>query len=470
MNRAETERILLVQAISERRLDLLRNENITPEFFDTHKKIALDLWENYDKMKGKTISLVSAENKATDQEDKKHEIYQTIKDWTPRPDDVEEAVEELREYHAHDEVNRTLLDIKNMVNSDRKHGWKKIIKAVPTRLAEIENIMVSSKPVDFAVDAEQRLDYIRERARQRESGNWRVQFAHPDMNKFLGGYEPGFYMYVARTGVGKTWSCLLDAWHSWYYAEEPLNVGIFSLEMNVNRIGLRLDTFGSHFRAFELQKGRIVKDPTIMDPREIEKQANEYRNYLEEIRDDSISGKRGKFRIWTLPSMGGKATPNKIEALVRSEKLDFVVVDQLELVDADEGTMDDKDKLNRTSLAFKKMAENLEIPVLVPHQMNRETLKVKEVTAANVAGSDGPARHAEFVCHLTRDEHSKVMWYSFLKMRDAPSNEQFALQWDYSDGYYSPVGVDNSEYQRSLEQDQAEEDMEATDDASEGWA
>ncbi len=41
------------------------------------------------------------------------------------------------------------------------------------------------------------------------AGDTKSAFAHPDMNKFLGGLRGGdLVIYVSRSGVGKSWTSL----------------------------------------------------------------------------------------------------------------------------------------------------------------------------------------------------------------------------------------------------------------------
>lgn len=454
MKRREAERIALAQAVENGTLDVLVKENINPEYFGVYRKDAVKLWNWSNNLGGVLPSIREVE---------KSEEY-SIKDWEPYTEDVPQALFEIREFHAEDEFNRVLMDMRPALKDKENKGWKQLIKEMPNKLYTIESILENKPAKDFAEHGSERLDYVIERRKQNEKGVWKINFAHNGINDHFGGYEPGFYMYVARTGMGKTWTCLLDLWYSWF---KGANVGIFSLEMDVNRVGLRLDTFESHFRAYDLSRGIIRRNEEDLSEEDQEREAEEYRQYLLSLKEMSEKGERGKFRIWTESMFQNGVTPKRIEALVRDEGLDFIVVDQLELVNSDTGLTDERARLNEVSREFKRMAERLEIPILVPHQMNRETLKVKDVTAANVAGSDGPARHAEFVCYLTRDENSNILWYDFLKSRNAPTEKKFALQWDWNVGTYKPIDP----YLAGLESYEAakERDRQAEFDESEEW-
>lgn len=430
-DRKEVERVILAQIISNNDLGPATSLNISQQYFTTYRDLADHLWNTH-REKGfvptkKTIKTLFKKFDGTPPENES---------------EVKEAAAYLQDFHCKDKLVEKLMGLKTGMSDNNPDGWKKILDEWPADLARINSIRDSSSAKDYAADAEERYKYVESRKEQRENRNYRVNFAHGSMNDHFGGYEPGFYLYVARTGKGKTWTCLLDLWWTWYHGrtlDKPVNVGLFSLEMDINKVGLRLDTFENHFSNYDLNRGIIRRDKNIDDDAALEKEADSYRNYIETISTESKEGKRGKFKIWTQEMFNGPITPTRIEALIKEEDLDFVVVDQLELVDPDSRTGDERARLNEVSRAFKKMSGRLGIPILVPHQMNRETVKAKEVTDANVAGSDGPARHAEFVCYLTKDETNNAMLYKFLKARNAPTNREFALEWDWDTGVYKEV-------------------------------
>ncbi len=448
-DRKEVERVILSAIISDGDLSPAVSRNIGQEYFGNHSSEAEFIWNR--KQESGAVPTPKTIKK----------VFKGL-DLTPPANnaEIEEAAWYLKQFHAKDLLNKQLLELRPKLSSNNPDGWREILMEWPEKFANIQNIMNSTRAKDFAGDALERYKYVQKRGEQREEGSYRVNFAHEVMNEHFGGYEPGFYLYVARTGKGKTWTCLLDLWWTWYAGrllDKPVNVGLFSLEMDINKVGLRLDTFESKFSNYDLNRGLARKNKEIEDEEILEQQAIEYKNYIERLAAESEEGKRGKFKIWTREMLGGNVTPSRIEALIKEEDLDFVVVDQLELVDANSGTADERAKLNETSLAFKKMSGMLNIPILVPHQMNRETIKTKEVTDANVAGSDGPARHAEFVCYLERDKTTNVMSYNFLKSRNAPIDKKFYLKWDWDTGVYSVCDID--EETMKVHTDTMQEDM-----------
>lgn len=432
LERTEIERILLAEVVKRGDTSFLVSQRIDPDYFGPYQSVAVDIWKTKDE-KGYVPSLKSVKGR-----------YGNI-DWNPTEVEVEirEAVDELREIHAHDELNVELMNLKPALKEP--DGWKNVLKTLPERMYDILGMLEVTGAKDFAADAQDRYDYVVERGKQREEGAWRVNFAHPGMNDHFGGYEPGFYLYVARTGKGKTWTCLLDLWWSWFNGrllDRKLSVGLFSLEMDYNKVGLRLDTFESNFSNYDLQRGIMRRDKDISEEEELKAEAEEYAAYISRLEEESRLGERGKFKIWTMNNFANGVTPRMIEALIKEEELDFVVIDQLELIEPNSGVKDERARLNEVARDLKIMSGRLGIPILVPHQMNRETVKAKEVDVANVAGSDGPARHAEFVCYLTRDEESKVMWYTFLKARNVPIDRKFALSWDWNTGTYKEADPD----------------------------
>jgi hypothetical protein len=430
LKRSEMERVLLAEAVKRGNLDFLTKQGINPDYFSPHNKTARALWKRTQEI-GRVPSRKFVDNLGPKTD---------IKDWEPESDIVDECVVELRELHSRDEVNRVLFGIKETLGEE--DGWKKVMREVPQLLAKAGMILETNKVIDYAADASTRLDFVNEMKAMREAGVYTVNYAHHGINDHFGGITPGLHLYVARPGVGKTWTCLLDIWYSW---TQGANVGIFSLEMDANRVGIRLDSLQAHFLGFDLMKGIMRRDPNLQDPMGLVREQQAYRDHLVGLEKMAESGECGKMKIWTMQNFrNAPPTPRMIEALAREEGLDVVLIDQLELVEADSGNKNKIDKLDEVARDLKLAAERMNIPFLVPHQMNRATIKEKEVSIANLANSDGPARHADTVCYLTRDKDANILMYDFLKSRNGPADDKFALEWDWSNGVYRTMDMDET--------------------------
>jgi replicative DNA helicase len=106
----------------------------------------------------------------------------------------------------------------------------------------------------------------------------------------------------------------------------------------------------------------------------------------------------------------GHMTPEVIRHLVQGwhqqATLDLVAVDYLEMVSVPEGMEHDlhTEQLGAIALAFRNLASELKIPVLVLAQLNRDSTKSasKVPTLEGIHNSDKPAMHADVVLFPVR--------------------------------------------------------------------
>ena len=123
MKRREAERIALAQAIENGTLDVLVKENINPEYFGIYRKDATKLWEWSHNLGGSLPSRREVEN----------ENDFSIKNLEPYPEDVSQALFEIKDFYAEDQFNRFLLYMRPYLQDKANKGWKQLIKEMPNK-------------------------------------------------------------------------------------------------------------------------------------------------------------------------------------------------------------------------------------------------------------------------------------------------------------------------------------------------
>ena len=175
----------------------------------------------------------------------------------------------------------------------------------------------------------------------------------PGINKLTGGWLPGQMITIgARTGVGKSIfavNCAIAA------AQANKSVLFFSLEMN----------------EFELQD-RIVAAVTGVSLNKLKKGTLEEQDF-EAVEEHGAMIGSMKIKIETeakitVDSMRAKA----LEMAQSANGLDFIILDYLQLVTATGRTSSRQEALADISRNIKLLAKQLDVPIMVLVQVNRE--------------------------------------------------------------------------------------------------
>ncbi|HHV42019.1 MAG TPA: replicative DNA helicase [Clostridiaceae bacterium] len=184
-----------------------------------------------------------------------------------------------------------------------------------------------------------------------------IQTGYPSIDRILGGLRPGgLYILAARPGIGKT-SLALNIAHLAAKREES-HVGIFSLEMSKEEVGMRILVGQSQIPADRMEKLKVKDDD------------------WEEISKALIT-------LYTKPIyIDDRSATNVVEMQARcrqlqiKDRLDFVIVDYLQLMSSGGRTSRSENRqqeIAEISRMLKIMAKELEVPVLALSQLSRES-------------------------------------------------------------------------------------------------
>jgi replicative DNA helicase len=143
------------------------------------------------------------------------------------------------------------------------------------------------------------------------------------------------------------------------YAEKPKNTLVFSLEMSATSLAMRLICGRARVNMNDLRRGFIAKSNA--------EKLNEISKGFQEA------------PIWVDDTSG--LTINQIRAKARRvktrNKLSLVVVDYLQLISGDARSASRENQISEISRGLKAMAKELDVPVIVLSQLNRDSEKEK---------------------------------------------------------------------------------------------
>ncbi|HAM56186.1 MAG TPA: hypothetical protein DCQ64_12590 [Candidatus Rokubacteria bacterium] len=179
-----------------------------------------------------------------------------------------------------------------------------------------------------------------------------------ELDRRLQGFSPGQLILLAgRPGLGKTSLALHIAHHLSYEREVP--VAFFSLEMDRRELALRILSLVSERSYTELRQGLYNDhDRASMD------------RWAAELATAPL-------RIFDQPRMTVAAIAGACRKLRDEQRLGAVLIDYVQLLDADSRRESRALEVGDISRSLKQMARELEIPVLPLCQLSRASEKEK---------------------------------------------------------------------------------------------
>lgn len=216
----------------------------------------------------------------------------------------------------------------------------------------------------------------------------------------LGGFRPGLYVVAARPSVGKTtWvtDILRRILTEALKQGKPKRAVAVSMEQRVERLAQKTLAAVSGIAAQDLDQGTFPDD----DWMRLLKAANELAGLDIQMLDATQDG------------LSVSQVISECKRLHRVRALDIVVIDYLNLFDADAGEKEqiERIQLDRAIIALKKRLVNrLGIPVILICQMGRsveQRTSDSDPQFMDLFGTSGIERHADAVIFLHRQVEKK---------------------------------------------------------------
>lgn len=266
------------------------------------------------------------------------------------------------------------------------------------RVAALQTILAATERDERAVTMQNLAQVMRavvEKADVAFNGNeitgLRTGFQHIDYR--LGGLQPADLMVVAaRPGMGKT-AYITNILRS-TSLDQGVNSLVFSLEMPNFQLGQRMIAAQGRVNLGLIKSGKAVG---------MDEQASRFGAAV------TTYVQKASERVWfddeaSLPVSELVARAKRLD---RKHKLGLVVVDHVGLVESTLKTENESQRISQVTRALKKLAKQLQCPVIALSQVNRECEKRanKRPILSDLRGSGAIEQDADIIQFLYRDEY-----------------------------------------------------------------
>lgn len=188
----------------------------------------------------------------------------------------------------------------------------------------------------------------------------------PSLDEKIKGWQPGgLYILAARPGIGKTAVALNLIW----LLRERAKTCFYSLEMPAAQIYARLASIATGWQHSEIDK--------TISPQTAQVLARDFTEPYLASGIQVIAEPAG----FTMNSLRAHAIKQKAEG-----NLDFLVIDQLDKIRGDRNYPGDYERFTAHSTALKQLALELDVPLLLLCQINREGDEVPALTHLKSSG------------------------------------------------------------------------------------
>lgn len=254
-----------------------------------------------------------------------------------------------------------------------------------------ERIFNLSEDGTFILDASESydsyLETLKKRTEKAKEGTLvGIPTLLPTLDEYTTGWQPGQIIVVgARTGIGKSVfgiNCATSA------SSAGKSVLFVSLEMSVEEIEDRIYASVTGIPMDRLKSGEELTSRDY----DLLKEAGE-----------EVSG--WKLRIDTTPHMTIDTLRSKALEHARTNGLDLIVVDYLQLMESTEKGDSRQVEVQKLSRSMKLLAKNLDVPIIVLVQVNRESKDDENAAPqlSQIRESGAIAQDANVVVLLHRD-------------------------------------------------------------------
>ena len=208
-----------------------------------------------------------------------------------------------------------------------------------------------------------------------------------DFDDLTSGLQPSDLIIIAgRPSMGKTAFALNIAYNA--ALEEKIGVAVFSLEMSMLQLGIRLLGADAMIDAWKLRKGALQDD-----------------DYL---RLTDSANRLSELSLYIDDSSGLSALEIKAKArrLKKKHNISLLIIDYLQLMQSKKSTESRQLEISDISRSLKALAKDLDIPVVAVSQLNRkvEDRPNKRPILADLRESGAIEQDADLILFIYREE------------------------------------------------------------------
>ncbi len=229
--------------------------------------------------------------------------------------------------------------------------------------------------------------YDRYMDRLQNKNNYYLSTGFRELDNMIGGIDlqNENMVIAARTGVGKSWTLIKMAVEA---AKQGKNVGMYSGEMAVDKVGYRVDTLLGHINNQAITRGNDL-DPSV---------PIKYKQYLDNLQYNMP----GDFKVLTPQDIAGPATVAALRTFIEKHNLDILFVDQFSLLEDTSKAKTTHEKVANISKEIKNLQVLTGIPIISVSQMNRTKEEDGEQDTTQIGLSDRIGQDATCVLMLSR--------------------------------------------------------------------
>ena len=183
-----------------------------------------------------------------------------------------------------------------------------------------------------------------------------VPTAFPGLDNLITGLKPGeMFVLAARPSIGKTSLALNMMCNIALHERHPRPVGFFSLEMTARQLAVRLLCTESGFSERDFYDGNVTNITKIT----------------------SAASKLGKSQIYIdpTPALRIRELRSKARRMQSMNGVEVIFIDYLQLMKAEIRSDNRQEEVATISSGIKALAKELNIPIVVLAQLNREIEK-----------------------------------------------------------------------------------------------
>lgn len=325
------------------------------------------------------------------------------------------------------EMKKALIEAQNFIN-DKEHG--DAVQALSTLLSEVTWLDHPGKVVNFPKQAA--LDILTHtKAMQAEDGEG-LQFGWNTLDEMSGGLRGGdVATIVGRPGQGKTWMMLFIALHCWRQGRTPL---LLSMEMAPIDLEIRLAAMFSAIPVQDLSTGEV---PTKF-----------FKRMMKDLKEIKT-----QHPFWIIGGGLAQSVPD-LHLQVQQYAPDVVLVDAAYLLESGRDIRGKSwEEAKYVVEALKRMADELGLPLIQSHQLNRDAAKkiskkkAHELGVEDIATTDAIGQVSSLVLALLQSDEDEDVYIgetrtvTILKTRSG-RHGSFRVNWQFEHG---PNWLDFSE-------------------------
>jgi replicative DNA helicase len=208
-----------------------------------------------------------------------------------------------------------------------------------------------------------------------------------DLDDLTAGLQPSDLIIIAgRPSMGKTALALNIAYNA--ALEEKTGVAVFSLEMSMLQLGIRLLGADAMIDAWKLRKGALQDDDYL--------RLTDSANRLSEL----------PFYIDDTSGLSALEIKAKARRLKKKHDISLLIIDYLQLMQSKKSAESRQLEISDISRSLKALAKDLDIPVLAISQLNRkvEDRPNKRPMLADLRESGAIEQDADLIVFIYREE------------------------------------------------------------------